>query len=1243
MQFVNNGPNIPEKLLQAHEEGKVVFFCGAGISFPAKLPGFGGLVRSLYENLGVVPSPIQEQTLKLEQFDTAVSLLEATRPSSEWRNAVRKELVNQLKPDYSDANATTTHKALLQLATTKDKRVRLITTNFDRIFQDVSLSEKIDFPIFQAPLLPVPKSRWSGLVYLHGLIPENISDFDLDNLVISSGDFGLAYLNERWASRFVSELFRTYVVCFVGYSLNDPVLRYMMDALAADRLLGESPPEMFAFGNYKTGKNEEKEYEHEKQNWLAKNVTPILYKNHRHHYYLHKTLEKWSETYRDGLVGKQQIVVTTAFTKPSEADLGNGYAYRLAWALSDPTGIPAKTFAQLTPPPPIEWLNVLNEIKLDKSDLPRFGIVDTSFKENFEFRLFSRPPKSAFSPNMSLASFSHDEVQWDKVMNFLGIWLVKHLDKPELVLFLCKQGGRLHSDLHWKINNELRAHRKNSGDILCANLGEEMLTIWELILSGYCTNSSHRFSLYSWVDKYKVSYLSLPLKHELKTLLSPKIRFSEPLSLASSESGIKRIFRSEVVLTSSHPYSAFKELNKVDKWSHDIGNLFIEFNLILLEIMELRSLLGEVNEYYDYSYIHQPSIAKHPQNKHHNDWTVLIELVRDSWLAMKTINSNAAMNAIMDWWALPFPIFKRLALFALAELPQNFSVDVNELLEIDDSRWLWNTATQREILSLLPKLFLNLSDVDKNRLVCNILKGPSKSWFRKELTEQEFKDIKDRAIWLRLSKLKRSSLNVGIEGDRAYEKMLQKHPMWGKHIKEEQEFPFWMSTGFHKGLENNTPLELNSLITWLEDNPEVGFRNEDDWSIRCRKEPKFVIEALIQCNSWLPERWNEAINIWSENRRLSYIAWDSSCNYLLSLEKEKLVDISRSLAFWLDKNFDCKVITKSKFFTFYDLLITLPFEKEIDINRDPLMAAINHPVGILTELLFKQWYREKPKDGYGISSDYKERLNHLCNQDNEIYILSKAIISTNVLSLYSVSPEWAEEHILNWFNWSDCSFSQVAWFCYLWSPRLHKEFLIKIKVNLLETASHLDDLGEQSQQYAKFLTYVALQKYDEYGVKEVAVAFSQLSGNAFYHVTVALNDALTSSGDKFDEYWENRIKPFLLKVWPKNQNFNELTINQLAILCLNTQKYFVESYSILQHSLSNINDFNYLLRKLNETSLSEKYPETVLKFLNQIIEDEPRIIMGDLNAILARISSVDPLLIDTQKFSRLNALGMLTG
>ncbi len=52
MQFVLNGPDIPNALLQAHEEGNMVFFCGAGISYPAGLPGFKGLVDKIYHLVG---------------------------------------------------------------------------------------------------------------------------------------------------------------------------------------------------------------------------------------------------------------------------------------------------------------------------------------------------------------------------------------------------------------------------------------------------------------------------------------------------------------------------------------------------------------------------------------------------------------------------------------------------------------------------------------------------------------------------------------------------------------------------------------------------------------------------------------------------------------------------------------------------------------------------------------------------------------------------------------------------------------------------------------------------------------------------------------------------------------------------------------------------------------------------------------------------------------------------------------
>lgn len=58
MQFVNRGPDIPDSLLQAHEDGRVVFFCGAGISYPADLPLFDGLVNRIYEKLGTTRTAI---------------------------------------------------------------------------------------------------------------------------------------------------------------------------------------------------------------------------------------------------------------------------------------------------------------------------------------------------------------------------------------------------------------------------------------------------------------------------------------------------------------------------------------------------------------------------------------------------------------------------------------------------------------------------------------------------------------------------------------------------------------------------------------------------------------------------------------------------------------------------------------------------------------------------------------------------------------------------------------------------------------------------------------------------------------------------------------------------------------------------------------------------------------------------------------------------------------------------------
>ncbi|MFK3810659.1 SIR2 family protein, partial [Escherichia coli] len=271
MQFITNGPDIPDELLQAHEEGRVVFFCGAGISYPAGLPGFKGLVKRIYQLNGTTLSEIECEAFKRGQFDATLDLLERRLPGQ--RIAVRRALEQALKPKLHYRGATDTQMALLRLARSRDGALRLVTTNFDRLFHVAAKRTAQAFQAYVAPMLPIPKnSRWDGIVYLHGLLPEKTDDTALNRLVVTSGDFGLAYLTERWAARFVSDLFRNYVVCFVGYSINDPVLRYMMDALAADRRLGEVTPQVWALGECEPGQEHRKSIE-----WEAKGVTPILY------------------------------------------------------------------------------------------------------------------------------------------------------------------------------------------------------------------------------------------------------------------------------------------------------------------------------------------------------------------------------------------------------------------------------------------------------------------------------------------------------------------------------------------------------------------------------------------------------------------------------------------------------------------------------------------------------------------------------------------------------------------------------------------------------------------------------------------------------------------------------------------------------------------------------------------------------------------------------------------------------
>ncbi len=507
MQFVTNGPEIPDALLQAHEEGRVVFFCGAGISYPAGLPGFKGLVEQIYQLNGTTLNDIERDAFERGQFDATLDLLERRLPGQ--RQAVRSTLAQALKPNLRRKGTTDTQAALLRLARSREGALRLVTTNFDRIFHVAAKRTGQAFQAYAAPMLPIPKnSRWDGLVYLHGLLPEKADDTALNRLVVTSGDFGLAYLTERWAARFVSELFRNYVVCFVGYSINDPVLRYMMDALAADLMLGEVTPQAWALGDCEPGQEHRKTIE-----WEAKGVTPILYHvpaGTNDHSAMHQTLHAWADTYRDGVQGKEAIVVKYAMTRPQASTQQDDFVGRMLWALSDKSGLPAKRFADFNPAPSLDWLlEPFAYERFGHSDLPRFGVTPNAEVDTKQrFSLIRRPAPYDRAPPMLLASGGISGGQWDGVMFHLARWLVRHLDDPTLIIWIAERGGHLHDRWPWLIEHELDRFASLEREGKTAELdeirlhapkaipGPLMCTLWRLLLSSRVKSPWHDPDLY---------------------------------------------------------------------------------------------------------------------------------------------------------------------------------------------------------------------------------------------------------------------------------------------------------------------------------------------------------------------------------------------------------------------------------------------------------------------------------------------------------------------------------------------------------------------------------------------------------------------------------------------------------------------------------------------------------------------------------------------------------------------------
>ncbi len=1269
MQFITNGPDIPDALLQAHEEGRVVFFCGAGISYPAALPGFKGLVHEIYRRNGTAPTDIEREAFDRGQYDATLDLLERRLPGQ--RLAVRGALAKALKPNLRLKGATDTHAALLRLARNAEGALRLVTTNFDRLFHAAAKRSGQAFQAHAAPMLPIPKnSRWNGLVYLHGLLSEKADDTALNRLVITSGDFGLAYLTERWAARFVSELFRNYVVCFVGYSINDPVLRYMMDALAADRMLGEVTPQAWALGDCELGHEARKTIE-----WQAKGVSPILYHvpaGTHGHSALHQTLQAWAETYQSGVTGKERIVVAHALARPLASTRQDDFVGRMLWALSDPSGLPARRFAEFNPVPSLDWL--LDAFAVDRyghTDLARFGVPPRDETDDkLRFNLVHRPAPYPLAPQMRLVAGGASHSQWDHVMSQLARWLVRHLNDPRLVLWIAERGGQLHENWVTLIEHELDRLALLERDGKTADLDgirvhapnaiprPLMRTLWRLLIGSRIKSPWRNHDLYLWKSRLKREGLTATLRFELRELLSPKVNLRKPFpwgeesESADEPTRLQQLVNWELVLAADHVHSALRGPGDVD-WQVALPSLLEDIQQLLRDALDLLRELGAADERRDRSFWDLPSISQHWQNRGFRDWVTLIELLRDAWLAVRGVDAARATRVALTWFDLPYPTFKRLALFAASQdgcIPPEQWV---EWLVADRAYWLWSIDTRRELMRLLVLQGRTLTPFLQERLESAILAGPPSEMNTAPLEIERWQDHATHSTWLRLAKLEKSGLALGAASATWLADQHRLHPELQLSTDDRDEFSHWMSGSGDPDFEERRDVDIaprtrHDLAQWLMNPPpERRPFYEDTWRDVCRTRFFHSLYALCDLatqGAWPAKRWREALQVWSEDVMVSR-SWRYAAPLVATMPVAKIAEIAHGLTWWLRSAAKSGEEHEAILLDLCRRILQMPLPEDSGITNgdgqpleQPVTEAINHPIGHVTLALIDLWFRREPNDGDGLRSDFVDLFTSLCDVRVRRFRHGRVLLASSVISLFRVDRAWTERYLLPLFDWNaDPLEAKGAWESFLWSPRLYEPLLLSLKTQLLDTARHYQDLGEHARQFAAFVTYAALEPMIGFTTEEWRPVIDALPPGGLEESAQALAQALDGAADKRAEYWTNRIEPFWQNIWPKSRDLATPDIAEsLARMCIAAGTEFPAAVATV---INWLRPFEYpysIIAPLRASGLCERFPADALRLLAAIVDDQPWV-APELGQCLDLIAKADTSLIHDASYQRLLA------
>ena len=430
-------------------------------------------------------------------LDQIFNLLQQEYTAGEIDYLIAKRL--KTKP----RTCVSTHETILRLSKSADGTPQIVTTNFDLLFKRAAGR---GLKTYIPPALPdlANGQPLNGLVYLHGRINSRIRRGEgRQGFIISSSDFGRAYLAEGWATRFIRDLLDQYTVILLGYSANDPPVRYLLQGLHTQRR--ESQARLFAFDS---GTEEEVQ-----PRWRDSGVRALAYPaTDDSHSALWDTLSAWVDRADDPPAWRKRIVDLAGKGPRNLEPYERGQVASLVR-----TDVGAKLFADADPPPPGEWLCVFDRnfrygevgIQSDESQ-PAFDpfieyCLDDDPPRPLENRLQAdplgddllslKPTDRRIKDDTRLAKNGR---HWTEPLSFrllhLARWIAKIAHEPVVPWWSAQ-----YSSLHPKLLDEIERRVERAVD----ELPSLARLTWRLLIEKFHTAPDDPYGLRVYWDKMR--------------------------------------------------------------------------------------------------------------------------------------------------------------------------------------------------------------------------------------------------------------------------------------------------------------------------------------------------------------------------------------------------------------------------------------------------------------------------------------------------------------------------------------------------------------------------------------------------------------------------------------------------------------------------------------------------------------------------------------------------------------------